>query len=120
MSSVLRIELWHITLLVTLLVALTPFRLLEPWAFLLGGLFMGLNFFLLSCGVRWVLTPLAGKGRLRAGMFLLFLKLLIFLGLLSVLLFRFEFDVASFAAGFSMLLLAILLESFYLSLKVSH
>ena len=120
MSSVLRIELWHVTLLGILLVGLMPFRVLEPWAFLLGGGFMALNFFLLGCGVRWVLAPLAGRGRVRAGVLLLFLKFVIFLGLLSLLFFRFELDAASFALGFSTLLVAILLEALYFSIKVSR
>ena len=59
MSSVLRIELWHVTLLGILLLGLMPFRIIEPWAFLFGGGFMALNFFLLGFGVRWVLTPAA-------------------------------------------------------------
>src|SRR5712692_10059421 len=120
MSGVLRIELWHATLLAILLVSLRPFRILEPWAFLLGGGFMALNFFLLGCGVRWVLTPLGDKGRVQAGVFLLFLKFLIFLGLLSLLFFRFELDVTSFAFGFSTLLIAILVEAFYFSLRMSR
>lgn len=120
MSSVLRIELWHVTLLAILLVGLMPFRVLEPRAFLLGGGFMALNFFLLGCGVRWVLTPLAGRGRVKAGILLLFLKFVIFLGLLSLLFFRFELHAVSFALGFSTLLVAILFESFYFYVKGSR
>ncbi|MBM4298126.1 MAG: hypothetical protein FJ143_10335 [Deltaproteobacteria bacterium] len=80
-------------------------------ALLLGGLFMGVNFLLLSFGIAWVLTPLAGKGRVKAGVGLLVLKLLIFLGLLSLLFFRFEMDALSFALGFSTLLVAIIIEA---------
>ena len=119
MSSVWRIELWHVTLLGILLLSLMPFRILEPWAFLLGGGFMALNFFLLSFGVRSVLTPLADKRRVRVGMALLLFKLALFLGLLSLLFFRFRFDAVSFALGFSTLLVAILVEGFYSSVKVS-
>jgi hypothetical protein len=119
MASVLRIELWHLTLLGILLASLMPFRLLEPWAFLVGGGFMGLNFFLLGCGVHWILAPLADRGRVQAGVLLLVLKFVIFLGLLSLLFFRFELDAISFALGFSTLLLAILLEAFYFSLKAT-
>jgi len=112
MSSVWRIELWHVTLLGILLLSLMPFRILEPWAFLLGGGFMALNFFLLSFGVRWVLTPLAGRGNVKAGVFLLILKFLTLLGLLTTLFFRFQVDAISFALGFSTLLIAILFEAF--------
>ena len=117
MSSVWRIELWHVTLLAILLIGLVPFKFLEPKAFLFGGGFMALNFFLLSFGVRWALAPLADKRRVRTGMALLFLKLTVFLGLLTLLFFRFEFDVLSFALGFSTLLLAILVEALYSGVK---
>ena len=117
MSSVLRIEMWHVTLLAILLIGLAPFKFLEPKAFLLGGGFMGLNFFLLGFGVRRVLSPLADRGRVRTGVALLFLKFALFLGLLSLLFFRFEFDVLSFAIGFSTLFPAILVEALYTSVK---
>src|SRR5574342_293639 len=106
MSSVIRIEMWHGGLLAILLIARVPFKLLEPKAFLFGGGFMALNFFLLSFGVRWALAPLADKRRVRTGMALLVVKLAVFLGLLTLLFLRFEFDVLSFALGFSTLLLA--------------
>jgi hypothetical protein len=80
-------------------------------ALLVGGVFMGVNFLLLSFGIGWVLTPLAGKGRIKAGVGLLVLKLLIFLGLLSLLFFRFEMDALSFALGFSTLLVAMIIEA---------
>jgi hypothetical protein len=54
---------------------------------------------------------LASKGRVKAGISLLLLKILIFLGLLLVLFFRFQLDAISFAVGFSTLLVAILLET---------
>ena len=112
---VLRIELWHASLLVASLLLLVPLRIVEPRDLLLGGLFMGVNFFLLSCGVRWVLTPFAASGRIRAGVFLLIFKFLIFLGLLLALFFRFELDPPSFALGVSCLLVAIVLESLWVS-----
>jgi hypothetical protein len=71
---------------------------------------MGINFFLLSYGVAWLLTPLAGKGRIRAGVGLLVLKIVLFLGLLAALFFRFDLDAISFALGFSTLIFAILVE----------
>lgn len=76
---------------------------------------MGVNFLLLSYGVCWVLIPWAGKGRLRAGIFLLILKFLGFLGLLALLFFRVEFDAISFSVGFSTLLLAIVLDALVIS-----
>jgi hypothetical protein len=86
-------------------------------ALLIGGIFMALNFFLLGFGVLWVLTPLAGQGRIRAGVSLLVLKIIIFLGLLMLLFFRFEIDGLSFALGFSTLILAVLVEGVAHSLK---
>jgi hypothetical protein len=117
MSTVLRIEFWHLCLLAILLAGLMPFRVLEPGAFLLGGGFMALNFLLLGCGVHWVLTPLASRGRARAGALLLFSKFLLFIGLLSLLFFRFQVEALSFALGFSTLLVAILIETLSFSVK---
>jgi hypothetical protein len=71
---------------------------------------MGINFFLLSYGVAWLLTPLAGKGRIRAGVGLLVLKIVLFLGLSAALFFRFDLDAISFALGFSTLIFAIFVE----------
>jgi hypothetical protein len=106
-----RIELWHAILLLGLLGALTPTQLIEPASVLLGGLFMGVNFLLLCYGVAWMLTPLAGKGNVKAGVALLAIKGLLFLGLLSLVFFNFGMDAISFAAGFSTLLVAIVIEA---------
>ena len=119
MSTVLRIELWHGFLLLILLAFVVSLKILEPWALLLGGLFMGVNFFLLGCGARWVLTPLASKGRRRTGVLLLFMKFLLFLGLLAALFFRLRLDAVSFAVGFSTFLVAIVIEALRLSQRVS-
>ncbi len=89
---------------------LVPLRLIEPWALVIGALFMGVNFFLLSCGISWVLTPFAGKRRIKAGIVLLIIKLILFLGLISLLLFRIQLDPLSFAIGFSSLLVAVVLD----------
>lgn len=110
-GAIVRIELWHGLLLLGLLLALGPFRLVEPWAFGAGGLFMGVNFLLLSFGVRWALAPSPGKWRRRAAVFFLGVKFLAFLGLLGLVFLRFRFDALSFALGFSTLLVAILLEA---------
>ena len=110
-NTILRIELWHGVLLFGLLGILGGTRLVEPKALLIGGVFMGTNFFLLSYGVAWVLTPLAAKGRVKTGIGLLLLKISLFLGLLLTLFFRFEIDAISFALGFSTLLVAIVLEA---------
>ena len=109
-SAVLRIELWHGLLVLALLALLVPAGILYPWALLLGGLFMGGNFLLLSCGIRWLLTPFAVKGRLRAGIFLLLLKFALFLGLVLALFLRVQLDVPSFAVGVTCLLVAIVME----------
>jgi hypothetical protein len=108
---ILRIELWHVILLLGLLAILWPAKLINPTALLAGGIFMGVNFLLLSFGVAWVLTPLAGKGRVKLGIGLLIAKILIFLGLLITLFFQFELDAISFALGFSTLIVAVFLES---------
>jgi hypothetical protein len=110
-KTILRIELWHIILLLVLLAILAPAKVVDPTALLAGGIFIGVNFLLLSFGVAWVLTPLAGKGRVKAGVGLLVLKIVIFLALLTTLFFRFELDAISFALGFSTLILAIVVES---------
>lgn len=110
-KTILRIELWHTLMLLLLLVTLGRTRVVEPQALLIGGLFMGVNFFLLSYGIAWTLTPLASKGRIKAGVFLLILKILIFLGVLTTIFFRFEIDALSFAVGFSPLLVAMPVEA---------
>jgi hypothetical protein len=109
-KTILRIELWQGLILFALLVTLRQTEWVDPKALVLGGVFMGINFFLLSYGVAWVLTPLAGKGRIRAGVGLLVLKIILFLGLLTTLFFRFDLDAISFALGFSTLIIAILVE----------
>jgi hypothetical protein len=117
-KTILRIELWHVVMLLALLVTLTPGKFVEPVGLLIGGLFMGINFLLLSYGVAWVLTPLAGKGRVKAGVGLLILKIGIFLALLATLFFRVQVDAISFALGFSTLLLAILVEAIRTRMKL--
>jgi hypothetical protein len=118
-KTILRIELCHIALLLVLLAVLGPAKLVDPAGLLAGGLFMGINFLLLSFGVAWVLTPLAGKGRVKMGVGLLILKIVVFLALLSTLFFRFEFDPVSFALGFSTLILAIVFESVRRALTIA-
>jgi len=117
-KTILRIELWHVVMLLALLVTLAPGKFVEPESLLIGGLFMGINFLLLSYGVAWVLTPLAGKGRVKAGVGLLILKIAIFLALLAALFFRVQVDALSFALGFSTLLLAILVETLRTRMKL--
>ena len=108
--AVVRIETLNAGLIAILWAALAPARLVEPGALVAGGLFMGVNFLLLSCGIRWVLTPFAGRGRVRTGVVLLVLKMALFLGVISLLLRRVEIDPLSFTLGLSSLLPAILLE----------
>ncbi len=110
--AIVRIELYHGLLVFTLLL-LVPARLLDPGGLLLGGLFMGLNFLLLSQGICRTLTPFAEKGRVLTGVFLLIIKLILFLGLLLVLFFRVHFDPLSFAVGISSLLAAIVLHGIW-------
>ena len=110
-KTILRIELWHTILLLSLLATLGRAKFVDPTALIVGGVFMGVNFLLLSFGVAWMLTPLAGKGRVKAGVGLLVLKIVIFLGLLSAVFFHFEIDAISFSLGFSTLLIAIVFEA---------
>jgi hypothetical protein len=109
-KTILRIELWHGLMLFALLAMLGQTGWVDPKALVLGGVFMGINFFLLSYGVAWVLTPLAGKGRVKVGVGLLVLKIVLFLGLLTTLFFRVDLDAISFALGFSTLIFAIFVE----------
>lgn len=111
-KTILRIEFWHALLLLGLLVSLGRTQLVDATALVIGGVFMGVNFLLLSIGIAWVLTPLAGRGRVKAGVSLLVVKIIVFLALLTTVFFRFELDAVSFALGFSTLILAILIEAF--------
>lgn len=110
-KTIFRIELWHALLLLGLLVTLRGTGFVDATALILGGLFMGVNFLLLSFGIAWLLAPLAGSGRIKAGVSLLILKIVIFLGLLTALFFGFDLDPLSFALGFSTLIPALLIEA---------
>ena len=116
-GTILRVELWHGLLLLLAVATLGQTKLVDVKALLIGGAFMGLNFFLLGFGILWMLVPLAGTGRVKAGVALILLKILFFLGLLTLLFFRFEIDALSFALGFSTLILAVLVEAVMHSLK---
>ncbi len=116
-KTILRIETWHGLMLAALFVAGWISKVLDPTAILIGGIFMGLNFLLLSYGVASLLTPLASRGRVKLGIGLLLLKIFIFLGLLSTLFFRFNIDAISFAMGFSALLVAIVFETIRATVK---
>ncbi len=101
---ILEVVLWHTTLVIVLFAVLVPLGMVESYSLLAGGLFMGVNFLLLGLGIRGVLTPFAGKGKIRSGVILLTLKLLLFLALLSAFFLKFQFDALSFALGISCLL----------------
>jgi len=105
-AYLVRVLTWHTLLLLLLLIGSQIMRALAPGALLLGGVFMGLNFGLLSVGIRWVLSPTASRKTQRVGMALLGLKLLLFLGLVSALFFRMDLDGVSFVVGVSSLLIA--------------
>jgi hypothetical protein len=110
-KTIIRIELWHGLLLIALLAILWQTGWLDPKALLIGGIFMGINFLLLCYGVAWVLTPMAGRGRVKAGVGLLVVKIILFLGFLLTVFSRFDLDAISFALGFSTLIVAILIET---------
>ena len=109
-GAVVRIESLHAGLIAGLCLALAPLRVVEPRSLVVGGLFMGVNFLLLSLGIRWVLTPFAGKGRIRTGILLLVLKMGLFLGVIAALFWRVHLDPLSFTLGFSSLLAAIFVD----------
>ena len=116
-KMILRIELWHVILIAALLATLGQSKFLDPTSLIAGGVFMGVNFLLLAYGIAWILGPLAGKGRVKTGVGLLILKFAIFLGLLATLFFCFNLDAVSFAAGFSTLIIAIILETLRATVK---
>ncbi|MGE5305708.1 MAG: hypothetical protein ACM3TN_20550 [Alphaproteobacteria bacterium] len=117
---VVRIELCHGLLLLALMAFSATAHMLEPKAVLFGGLFMGVNFLLLSMGIRWILTPAATKKRVRAGVILLGLKLLLIIGFISMLFFRFHLDGMSFGVGVTSLLIASILDRFLFILFTSR
>ena len=91
---------------------------IDGMALIAGGVFMGVNFLLLSFGVAAVLTPLASKGQVKLGVGMLVLKIVLFLALLTTVFFRFQLDAISFALGFSTLIVAIVVEAVRRSLTV--
>lgn len=117
---VMRVELWHGFLLLVLAGFSVMGHVLEPKALLLGGAFMGLNFFLLSVGIRWILTPSATKKRIRAGIILIGVKLLLIMGFISLLFFRFTLDGMSFGLGVTSLLIASIMDRFISGLFASR
>jgi len=117
-KAIIRIECWHAVLLAAMLLAFWRTTFIDPTALIAGGVFMGINFFLLSFGIAWVLTPLASKGRIKVGIGLLALKIVFFLALLTTVFFRFHLDAISFALGFSTLIIAIVVEAVRRSLSL--
>jgi hypothetical protein len=117
-KAIIRIECWHAVLLAGMLLAFWRTTFIDPTALVAGGVFMGVNFFLLSFGIAWVLTPLASKGRVKFGIGLLVLKIALFLLLLTTVFFRFHLDAISFALGFSNLIVAIVFEAVRRSLSI--
>jgi len=110
-KAIIRIECWHAVLLLAMLFGLRGIAFIEPTALIAGAVFMGVNFLLLSFGVAALLTPLAGQGKVKLGISLLVLKIVIFLALLTTVFFHFQLDAISFALGFSTLIVAIVIEA---------
>ncbi len=117
-KTILRIECWHAVLLLALFLVLGRGTAIDGMALIAGGVFMGVNFLLLSFGVAAVLTPLASKGKVKLGVGLLVLKVVLLLALLTTVFFRFQWDAISFALGFSTLIVAIVVEAVRGSLAV--
>ena len=119
-TTILRIECWHAVLLLALFLVLGRSSTIDAKALIAGGLFMGVNFLLLSFGVAAILTPLASKSRVKLGVGLLVLKIFLFLALLTTVFFHFQLDAISFALGFSTLIFAIVIEAVRRSLVVER
>ena len=119
-TTILRIELWHGLMLAMLLLTIGRGRLLDSTALLAGGVFMGVNFLLLGFSISWILAPLAGQGRVKLGVGLLVLKIVLFLGLLTAVFFRFNLDAISFAVGFSTLIVAVIVEAILTSIQLEN
>ena len=117
-KTILRIECWHAVLLLALFLVLGRGSAIDGMALIAGGVFMGVNFLLLSFGVAAVLTPLASKRQVKLGVGMLVLKVVLFLALLATVFFRFQLDAISFALGFSTLIVAIVVEAVRRSLTV--
>ncbi len=117
-KTILRIECWHAVLLLALFLVVGRGTAIDGMALIAGGVFMGVNFLLLSFGVAAVLTPLASKGQVKLGVGLLVLKVMLFLALLTTVFYRFQLDAISFALGFSTLIVAIVVEAVRRSLAV--
>ena len=117
-KTILRIECWHAVLLLALFLVVGRGTAIDGMALIAGGVFMGVNFLLLSFGVAAVLTPLASKGQVKLGVGLLVLKVMLFLALLTTVFYRFQLDAVSFALGFSTLIVAIVVEAVRRSLAV--
>lgn len=110
-TSIWRVEALHALCLLATLALLSGAGAVDARSALLGGVFMGVNFLLLSYGAAWLLGLGGGPGRARLAAALLALKVVLFLALLTAA-FRFlDFDALSFALGFSTLLLALLIEA---------
>ena len=119
-SMVVRVELLHAVFVTMIGILLFPAKLIEPWALLIGALFMGVNFCLLSFGIRLVLKPFSSKGRIKTGIALLIAKMALFLGVISALLFRIRLDPLSFTLGFTSLLVAIVAERVWAAASVGE
>ena len=109
-GTIARIELLHILLVAALWIVLQPLKIVETRALAVGALFMAVNFLLLSLGIRWVVTPFAGKGRIKTGIAILTVKMVLFLGLVTALLYRIRLEPLSFTLGFSSLLVAVVVD----------
>ena len=110
---VLRVEAWHGLLVLGLFVTLAPLDVIEPLGLVLGAAFMGVNFLLLAYGIRWVITPFASQGRVRAGIFLLICKFFFLLVASWILLTQISLDGISFALGVTCLVIAIFIDRVY-------
>ena len=113
MIDLTRILKFHLGLLGTTAALAYASRWAEPASVLLGGLVMGVNFWLLRI-ITNVLRPggldPSKRGRVMLAVAAMTLKFGLFLGLLAALFWRLPIEGMSFALGVTLLLVACLLE----------
>src|SRR3954452_18122294 len=106
--TILRIEIWHSLILLTVLGVLGSRQIIEPLSVFLGGAFTAINFLLLSFGIAWVIRPMALRRQVKWGIAVLVFKVLLLLGFLLLRLFSFNLYTISFSLSLGTLLLEIL------------
>jgi hypothetical protein len=108
-----RIGRLHVVLLAASAVLAYVTRWLDPSSLLLGGIVMGINFWLLrviSSGLIGAMQRRADRKRIGVALAAMTLKFALFIGLLGLLFWRLPIEGLSFAIGVTLLLVACLIE----------